>query len=167
MVARTVPEGSWVEIANKTSRLDTELHARLYFYAKKGFIVSAVSGIAETGEATILPADVSDSDLGRCVCDRLLEFNPESPANMRDHTLRDWPAYQASGAKSAKSFEAESWMIMVDTINTAIIITARPRLTLHAEISVQGSASPMHENVGAAIRKALKGAMVLGANGVI
>jgi hypothetical protein len=86
---------------------------------------------------------------------------------MRDMKLTDWPAYQASGAKSVKSFEANSWMIEVDTINTAIVITARPRLSLYSEISVQGAANPRHEDLGAVIRKTLKAAMVLRANAVI
>jgi hypothetical protein len=64
-----LPEGSWVEIADYKKRLNAELRARAYFYEKKGYIVSAVSGIAETGEPTILPPDVADSDLGCCVCD--------------------------------------------------------------------------------------------------
>ena len=166
MVTRTLPEGSWVEIADQKKRLNAELRARAYFYEKKGYIVSAVSGSVETGEPTILPPDVGNSDLGCCVCDRLLEFSPRSP-NLRDMKLTDWPAYRASGAKSVKSFEAASWMITVDTINTAIMVTARPRLSLHSEISVQGSANPRHEDVGAAVRKTLKAAMVLRANGVI
>jgi hypothetical protein len=161
MVTRTLPEGSWVEIDNQKKRLNTELRARAYFYEKRGYIVSAVSGIAETGEPTILPADVANSDLGRCVCDRLLEFTPRSPGGMRQMKLRDWPAYQASGAKSVKSFEANCWMITVDTINTAIVITTRPSLSLHSEISVEGTTIPRHEDLGAVIRKTLKAAMVL------
>jgi hypothetical protein len=68
-VTRTLSEGSWIEIDNQKKRLNTELHARAHFYEKRGYIVSAVSGIAETGEPTILPADVANSDLGCCVCD--------------------------------------------------------------------------------------------------
>lgn len=166
MITRTLPEGSWVEIAEQKERLNAELRARAYFYEKKGYIVSAVSGSVETGEPTILPPDVGNADLGCCICDRLLEFDPRSP-NMRYMKVTDWRAYRVSGAKSAKSFEANSWMICVDTINTAIMVTARPRLSLYSEICVQGLAILRHEDVGAVVRKTLKAAMVLRANGVI
>jgi hypothetical protein len=86
---------------------------------------------------------------------------------MRDMKLTDWPAYRASGAKSVESFEANSWMIEVDTINTAIVVTVRPRLSLHSEISVQGTTIPRHEDLGAVIRMSLKAAMALRANAVI
>jgi hypothetical protein len=167
MITRTSPEGSWVEIINHKNLLNAELRARAYFYEKKGYIVSAVSGMAETGHPTILPSDVANSHLGCCVCDHLLEFSPRSPTGMRDLKLTDWPAYRASGAKSVKSFEASCWMIQIDTVNTAIVITTHPRLSLYPEISVQGTALPRHEDVGAVIRKTLKAAMVLRSNAVI
>jgi hypothetical protein len=64
MITRVLPEGSWLEIADYKKRLNAELRARAYFYEKRGYIVSAVSGIAEAGEPTILPPDVANSDLG-------------------------------------------------------------------------------------------------------
>jgi hypothetical protein len=42
MITRTLPEGSWVEIANYKKRFNSELRARAYFYEKKGYIVSPV-----------------------------------------------------------------------------------------------------------------------------
>jgi hypothetical protein len=80
---------------------------------------------------------------------------------MRGMKSTNWAVYRACGAKSVKSFEANSWMIQVDTINTAIVIITGPRLSLHPEIGVQGAAIPRHEDVGAVIGKTLKAAMVL------
>jgi hypothetical protein len=42
MITRTLPEGSWVEIANYKKRFNSELRARAYFCEKKGYIVSPV-----------------------------------------------------------------------------------------------------------------------------
>lgn len=167
MTARATPDGSWVEIASRKKRLREELRARAYLYEKVGFIICTVSGIAETGEPTIVPADVANAELGRTVCDHLLCFDPKSPNNMRGMKLTDWPAYQASGAKSVKSFESNSWMIHVATVNTAIDIEAAPRLSLHSEIRVRGVTTPSHEAIGATIRKTLAAAMVLRDNSVI
>lgn len=167
MIARATQDGSWVEIASRKKRLREELRARAYLYEKVGFIICTVSGLAETGEPTIVPADVENAELGRMVCDHLLCFDPKSPNNMLGMKLTDWPAYQASGAKSVKSFEENSWMIHVTTVNTAIDIEAAPRLSLHSEICVRGVTTPSHEDIGATIRKTLAAGMVLRENRVI
>jgi hypothetical protein len=58
-------------------------------------------------------------------------------------------------------------MVQVDTINTAIVIITHPRLSLHSEIGVRGTATPRHEDVGAVIRKTLNAGMVPSDNAVI
>jgi hypothetical protein len=167
MVARVTPDGSWVEIANRKKRLKSELRARAYFYEKIGFIISTVSGIAETGKPTIVPFDATNSELGRSVCDHLLCFDPKSPNDMRGMKQTDWPAFQVSGAKSVSSFESHSWMIHADTVNTVVVVEAAPRLSLHSEIRVRGVATLSHEEIGATIRKALAAARVLREKSVI
>jgi hypothetical protein len=91
VITRTLPEGSWVEIANYRNRLNTELCARAYFYEKKGYIVSAVSGITETGEPTILPPDVSSS---RC---RQLRFGLQGLLHRVEIGLPVAPAPRSGG----------------------------------------------------------------------
>lgn len=167
MVARVTPDGSWVEIANIKERLKSELKARAYFYEKVGFIICTVSGIIKTGEPSIVPPDVANSELGRSVCDHLLCFNPKMPDDVGAMKPTDWQAYQASGAKSVKSFESNSWMIYADTVNTAIVVEAAPRLSRHSEVAVRAVATPSHEDVGAAIRKTLTAAKVLRDNSII
>lgn len=110
MVTRVAPNGSWVELADHKKRVNHELRARAYFYDQKGFIVSSVSGISESGEPSILAAHTTDSDLGLCFCDHLLEFNPRDATDSYrgSSKLTDWKAFQVSGAKSVKAFEAKS-----------------------------------------------------------
>lgn len=160
-VERVTPDGSWVEIANQKKIVNSELEARAYFYDGVGFIISSVSGIAETGEPTIVPADATNFELGTTICDHLLRFVPRSPNNMRDSKLTDWPTYRASGAKSVKSFQAHSWRILVVTMNTAVLVESRPSLSLHEEIHVGGTANPSHDDIGATVRKTLNAAMAL------
>jgi hypothetical protein len=164
---RVLSDASYVEIAHRRRSLECELRARLYFYDETKFIVCSASGISESGEPTVLPPDVSDDDLGRCVCDHLLSFNPKSPENMREHKMRDWPAYKASGAKSIRAFQERTWRMMLTTSNTTIMIDAAPVNTLWREITAHGTSLPRHDNVGRVIRRTLRGAMVLRENGVI
>lgn len=164
---RLLDGASYVEIAHYRRSLECELQARLYLYDETTFIVCSVSGISETGEPTMLPPDVSDNDLGCCVCDHLLSFNPKSPENMRTHKVSDWPAYKASGAKSIRAFQERTWRMMLTTSNTTIMIDAAPINTLWHEITAHGTSLPRHDNVGRVIRRTLRGAIVLRENGVI
>jgi hypothetical protein len=156
-----------VEISNRKIAVGRELQAWLYLYDNRMLIICSVSGISETGEPSVLPLDVSDEDLGRCVCDHLLRFKPKSPENMRDRKKSDWAAYRVSHAKSMRHFEEKSWMVRVDTINTAISVYAFPRNSLWPEINAYGCARPMHENLGGTIRRTLRAATVLRENGIV
>lgn len=158
---------SYVEISNRKKALGCELRMRLYLYDHKFLIITSVSGIAETGEPTVLPVDASNDDLGRSVCDHLLKFKPKSPSNMRDRKASDWGAYRASRAKSVRKFEEKLWMVRVETINSTLSILTSPRNTLWREIHAHGFSSPVHETLGSTIRRTLRAAMVLRDNGVI
>jgi hypothetical protein len=46
---RTLPDGSWVEIANYKKRLNTELRARAYFYEKKVTLLARCPGLPKQG----------------------------------------------------------------------------------------------------------------------
>lgn len=161
LVARVTPDGSWVEIAKQKEIVNSELEMRAYFYEKVGFIISSVSGIAETGAPTIAPADISNFELGTTICDHLLRYAPRSPDNMRSSKPTDWLAYRASGAKSVRNFQEHSWRIRVSTMNTAVLVESSPSLSLHSEIYVGGIATASHETIGTTVRKALNAAMAL------
>lgn len=167
MFDRVLPSGSYVEIASRKKQLSCDLRASLYLYEKgQRIIVSSISGIAETGSPTVLPDDVSNDELGRTVCDHLLEFDPKSPAVIGSK-VTEWPAFVASGARSATGFESRSWYVYVRTAGDSIQVKAQPRKSLHDEISVAGVARPDHASLGAAIRRALAGAMALREKGII
>lgn len=167
MIDRVIPEGSYVEVANRKKRLKCDLRARFYVYDEKHrIIVSSVSGIAETGTPTVLGSDASNDDLGRVVCDHLLAFEPKTPANLPPNRT-DWPAFIASGARSVSGFESHSWQVLVETVGDSIRINARPLKSLHHDISVEGVERPHHANLGAVIRRALAGALALREKGVI
>jgi hypothetical protein len=156
-----------VELGKQRKKLGCELKARFYLYNNAKFIVCSVAGISETGEPTVLPLDVSDSDLGRCVCDHLLQFNPKSPEYRRGEKRSDWPAYEISGAKSMRRFEEKSLMVRFETINLVIRIDAAPRNSLWREISAHGVEHPDHEKLGRTIRRTIKAARILRENGII
>jgi hypothetical protein len=164
---RVVPEASFVEISKRSKALGRELSAHLYLYDNKAFIVSPVAGIIEAGEPTVLPLDVNDQDLGCCVCDNLLKFNPTSPDNMQLQKRSDWAVYKVSGAKSIRRFEEKSWTVRIRAINTAIMMQAGPINTLWPEIWAYGESNPLHEKVGRVLRRTLRAAQVLRENGIV
>jgi hypothetical protein len=166
MLAR-IPPHSGKEIRARREKLGRELEARFYFYDQRMFIVSAVSWIAEVGEPVVLPADVDDAALGRCVCDHLVLFETIPHKNARDAKLKDWGAFRVSGAKSARSFEEKSYMLRAETKNSVVFVDAAPRLSLHQEICARGVSNAGHAELGAAIRRTLKAAMELRRAGII
>jgi hypothetical protein len=163
---RATPDASYVEIAAHRAKVGRELEAVLYLY-EDVFIVSSVSGIAETGEPTVLLVTTSDEALGRCVCDHLLQFELDTPSNLRDAKLADWRAYVASGAKSRNAFEAHAWYVSVSTAETALVVEARPRLSLHDEIAAKAWATPEHRRLGAVLRRAVRAAQTLRDAGIV
>jgi hypothetical protein len=164
---RNTPPHSGREIAARKQALGRELQARFYFYDERMFIVSAVSWIAEVGEPTVLPADVGDEALGRCICEHLALFETIPHQDASEAKLRDWGAFRVSGARSGRSFEERSYMFHTETRNSAVFVYAAPRLSLHQEISVSGAASAEHADLGAVVRRTLKAAIELRKAGII
>ncbi len=167
-----LPGSSLHAIKRKRAATGCELMARIYRYAESRFIVSSVmwipgSAIVETGEPSLLPVDVPDADLGRTVCQHLLQHEAREPQNLRDHKRADWAAYRASGAKSASGFESKSWIVTVETINLALNIEAAPVRALPAGISAKSVAPPLHEELGATIRRALSAAEAIRRAGLV
>jgi hypothetical protein len=164
---RAAPNASYVEIANRERRIGQPLEARGYWYDERLIILTAVAGIAEVGEAQVLPADTGDSDLGKVICEDLLRYEAKSPANLRDHRLNDWGAYRASGAKSASAFEARAVTLSFRSFGNTVTIEAAPRKSLHPEIRVTANAGPDHSDIGASARRALRAVAALRAAEII
>jgi hypothetical protein len=173
-VASTVdaPGSSLLAIARRRAAIGGELSAHIYRYADSTFIVTSImsvpgSIVLETGEPTVLPFEAADADLGRIVCRHLLEHDARRPPNLRDHKTTDWSAFQASGDSSVSGFEGKSSRVTVETINLVLNIEAAPVRSLHAEISVKGVAQPLHNELGATIRRTLMAADALRQAGIV
>ena len=151
------------ELTDAKQRCKCELRAAIYLYDDSVFILSAIAGNTEFGEAVVLDIDVSDESLGETVCDKLIEYEPDERPNKSSHPIRDWEAFKASGARSGRGFEERSFYGYVQTINTAIRIDVTPRKTNHPEISASCSLSngQPHSSIGAAVRRAFAAAKIL------
>jgi hypothetical protein len=144
--------------------------ARLYEY-EGNFFVCTVHGIAETDSLTMLNADADDADdaaLGEAVLRHLAEYSASDGRNHRDAKVSDWMAFKASGSKSIKSFERVLWHVDLAIMNSALMVWARPRLSLKGEIAAYASGSHnLAERAGETVRKALAAAKVLREQGVV
>ena len=141
--------------------------ARLYEY-QESFFVCTVHGIAETASITRLNADVDDAALGEAVLRHLADYSASDDRNLRDVRASDWTAFSVSGAKSIKSFERVLWHVDLAIMNSALLVWARPRLSLRSEIAAYASGSRVSpEQAGNAVRKALAAAKVLREQGVV
>jgi hypothetical protein len=169
MADRVIADASFREIIDRKKRVGRDLHARAYFFEPKSlFIISAVSGGYEIGSPAILPETVTDEELGRIVCDRLILFDTNTPLGLNLRKMTEWPAFVASGARSVTSLQSHSWGLSIDTISdNSVLVNVSPLKTLHPEITVSGIARPKHLDVGRVARRALAGAITLRKGGVI
>ncbi len=165
---RVLEHQSTREIADAMKRLKNRLRAAVYLYESK-FIICSISGFTEYGEPVVLEEDVSDEDLGRAVCDALLAYKRDNPPGRNADRLADWGAFRASGAKSGKAFENNSWYVYVRTINTVFRMEARPRVSNNKYL-VAAATKPLgtlHVGVGQSLRKAIAGAKALRKEGLV
>jgi hypothetical protein len=109
----------------------------------------------------VLPHDIADADLGRVICEHLLAHDAREPTNLRDRKRTEWSAFRASRDKSVTGFESKSVCVMIETINLIVNIEAAPFRSLHPEISVKGTAPPIHAALGATLRRALNAVAAL------
>ncbi len=160
---RALPDHSVREITDTKSRIGGELRAALYLFEEKKLIVSAISGIVESGEPVVLDAGVEDEIIGLTVCDKLLEYSPRNQQDLSKYTSDDWAVYKVSGAKTLKYFERESTYVAIGTLNSAIQIEASPRISNHPELKALCSISNglSHAAIGEAIRRAINASRVL------
>ena len=166
---RVLDNQSTREIADTRERLKSELRASTYLYDDSKFIICAIAGNAEHGQPIVLDANASDDELGRSVCDQLLEFDPKNHACHTEGKLSGWKAYGVSGAKSGKAFERKSYFVYIRTENSAITIEAKPRVTNENDLSALCTISSgrLHLEIGAAVRKSINAARLLRAAGAL
>ena len=156
------PESPKRKLTEKRDKLGTELKASVYLYDGSRFIVSAISGLTEHGTPEVLDIRASDEVLGCAVLAALDRFDT-TIIDASKQTLADWPAYQASGAKSGRAFERDSMYVRVRTRRSAIVFNAGPRISNHSDLtaSVTCSLGATDQAIGAALRKALAAATAL------
>ena len=157
------------EIADAMKRLKCGLRAAVYLYDESSFIICSISGNTEYGEPVVLAVDAENDPLGLAVCDALLAYQRDNPPDHRASKLTEWAAFGASGAKTVKAFENKSWFIYVQTINTAIRMEARPRISNNSDLVAAATTSTgsMHVGVGQLLRKAIAGARALRKEGLV
>jgi hypothetical protein len=161
------PEHSLQDLTRHRTDVGSEIEARLYLYNQR-FIVSSVAAIAEHGPVTTIPFDAPDREIGLAACSHLVRFVPDLPPGLRDQTSKDWQAYQASGARSVKQFNAGAWRVSISTLNMALRLEAQP-VSVQVAFLFAGSEiglSTRHAGIGAAIRRVLKAAATLNENGL-
>lgn len=164
---RVLSDRSVRELVDYRNSVGHELSVHIYYLPGNRFIVAPISGVApqvETREVTVLPDTCSDDDLGRAVCDNLLWHEKAAPSNLRDHTSSDWPAYVASGLKTVRRFQADSILITISTMNSALQIEARPYNVFNSGDRFVGSGATIHndhETLGSKIRGAIRGVAIL------
>lgn len=150
-------------------RLKCGLRAAVYLYDESKYIISSISGFTEYGEPVVLEDNVSDEDLGLALCDALLAYKRDNPPGRPADKLADWAAFRASGAKTGKAFESNSWYVYAQTINTVFRMEARPRISNNHDLvaTVTKPTGAMHVSVGQSLRKAIEGARALRKEGLV
>ena len=166
---RVLEHQSTREIADAMKRLKCGLRAAVYLYDESRFIISSIAGNTEYGEPVVLENGVPDEDLGLAVCDALLAYKRDDPPGPNRGRLDDWAAYRASGAKTGKAFENNSWYVYVRTVKTAIRMGAGPRTSNNHDLQAVTTKpiGTMHVGIGQALRKAIAGARALRKEGLV
>lgn len=165
--SRVSPDCSARELSDYRKKLGDELCTHVYYLPGKEFIVAPINGTGlhvEAREVTKIPDSAEHDLLGRVVCDNLLWNVRETPDNMRDRTISDWPAYVASGFKTAKKFQNETIFIGIHTIRLSLNVKARPFNECNYKNRYVGSGTSLsadHDEIGRCIRDVLKGVALL------
>ncbi|MBT9290086.1 hypothetical protein [Prosthecodimorpha staleyi] len=153
------------------------LKATVYRYDRKMFLVTSIQwkdGLSrEFGDPSVLPIDIENEVLNKTICEHLLRHessNPilgGSPRGMSYSIKNNWPIFMASKAKSMTSFESRSFQVAIEAHLHGVLLDARPRKTLHPSITVHAEVRPELEDLGAAVRRVLRGADALREAGVV
>ena len=160
---RVLEHQSTREIADLKKKIKTELKASIYFFDNSKFIICSIVGSSEYGKPIVLDMNTKDEVLGEALCDALLRFKPQNIVGETIDKASDWEAYIVSGEKICKSFELKSTFIFVNTQNSALDISACPRISNEKRLSAVCSVSThsLHIEIGSAIRKAIGASHIL------
>lgn len=141
--------------------------ARFYEFEEQ-YLICSVAGIAETASITLLNIGANSAAIGEAAIKHLDEFQKESPKSLQNEKSTDWVAFQKSGAKSVKAFEKKLWHFDLALMNSAVLIWAKPRKSLHHDLSTYMTARRFDtEGTGEAIRKAIEAAKALRDEGLV
>jgi hypothetical protein len=160
------PKGIITPLQKRRYDIGAELKARAYLHDRSGFIISAVAGIAEAGDVTVLPHDCTDQALGEAIWAHLLQYEVKTP-HIADRKAIDWAAFKASGERSVRKFQASCYLMRIETLNQAVLLNARPHESLKPTLSMAAMANHDRPAIGKAVRECFAGARVLRDQGVI
>lgn len=160
------PKGIITPLQERRYDIGAELQARTYLHESSGFIISAVAGMAEVGDVTVLPHDCTDQALGDAVWAHLLQYEVKTP-HIANRKATDWAAFRASGERSVSKFQECSYVLNIKTLNQAVLLNARPHNSLKPTLSMAAMANHDKPAIGKAVRECFAGARVLREQGVL
>lgn len=169
---------SLLALSRCRKRLGEDLRVHVYRYDSKTFLITSMmradqGALTEDGTPTVLLVDSSNEDLGRAICEHLLAYKVLDRIASPNTKLTDWPIFKASGAKSVKSFEAKCLYASIVATPFSIDIETHPyrRLTdgfcIKNGFCIKSSVQPVHEDVGAMLRRTMRGVDALRERGLI
>lgn len=160
------PKGIITPLQKRRYDIGAELKARAYLHDRSGFIISAVAGIAEAGDVTVLPHDCTDQALGEAIWAHLLQYEIKTP-DIANRKTTDWAAFKASGERSVRKFQECSYVLNIETRNQAVLLNARPCNSPKPTLSMAAMANHDRSGIGKAARECLSGAKVLRDRGIL
>lgn len=170
---RSRPNHSGYEIFTLRAYFGHELHCSVGFHAGQQVLVAPVLGMGglyvEQDAVESLEEPVSDAGIGEVVCDALLRFEARDPPSMAGRKKSDWPMYRKSGASSMRSFERQLTAVWVSSRHGELVFDARPTVTNHGGLSVTGmtAVSASHSEIGALLRRTVRGVAAMRNEGVV
>lgn len=162
--ARVLTDKSVRELIDYRTAVGHELVVHVYYMPGVRFIIAPISGSGirvENREVSVLDAGCTDEELGSRICDNLLWHQTKAPDDLRGIKLADWPAFVASGMRSARLFESTAIQVRIATRNSALEIHAQPHQTLNIRggcyVGAKASIHMTHDEIGSAVRLAIRG----------
>jgi len=165
-IGRAYSDRSVGELTDYKQSIGHELRVHVYALMNAKFIIAPLNGSGgayfQIREVTVLPFDIDDDTLGRCICDNLLWHHTTIPTPF-DGRKSEWPVFKASGLKAVKHFEQSAVWSSVATLNTVLEIETRPLHTLAINLyaGARMSAASLHIEIAAELRNTLKAVSIL------
>ena len=104
--------------------------------------------LIEEAEPTVLSGPIDSEVFAPALLKALARTEVRPERNLRDHKLTDWPAFRASGAKSARAFERDFVRFHIqgmNEFNVVYLIEASPvkdaELTIHSSFEAGNSSA--------------------------